>query len=141
MEIFGDASQLPKFTPTHICCDICARSCNCLSCHPNDTSTCSTEEVEVLTTCICSIPEKECTYSAELEKKIMAYRDNVYTALHPTASYLLNYQLATGLTDGTIKRICSNYTSITNTFQLVDMGVIHPDHADALLKIVNQHNE
>ena len=131
METFLEESMtVNKPCPKHVCCDVCAQVCKCDGCRSqNQHSTLRPQSPSIT----------KDHYAKDLELRLLQYRSDVFKSQHPTASYFLGYQLNVGLTDNVIKQICSNYSNIISPFCLLDMGVVHPHHADCIFQFIQEY--
>ncbi len=117
MEVFLDKSincDIKKPYPQHSCCDTCSQTCQCNGCKVKNVS----QPLPQPSPDSC-LQSSNVSYAKDLEHELIEYRSSVFKSQHPTASYLLGYQMSVGFIDDVIKQICTNYLKIKSPFCLL----------------------
>ncbi len=145
MSSFGDPSQASKPNELHLCCDICAKKCQCGHCIG------VIESLELESVDLSEFAETE-SLSPPNPKQVLpkAIRDVIRQDLErfryelclqspePNAALIIGLELSTGLSDRLITHIVKQYNEIFVEQDLIDMGVPMA-HANTILSILRSH--
>lgn len=123
-----------------LCCDMCAMTCSCGSCHLPESylyfkeltdkilkkPTCRTTTARLLT------DKQEC-----IKAQLLEYRRQLCErAAVPSASLMVGIEISTGIPDSLIESIAQDYTLVQCTEDLINLGVTSPEHADVFFGII-----
>ena len=145
MSTFGDPSQVPKPSKLHLCCDICAKRCQCGHC-TNIIASLQLESVD-----LCELAETESLSPPSPKRHVpKAIRDAMKQEMEryryefcmqspqPNATLIVGLELSTGLSDRLITNIVKQCHEISEEQDVIDMGV-PTEHASTFLNIIKSH--
>ena len=145
MSTFGDPCQVPKPSELHLCCDVCAKRCQCGQC-TNMIASLKMESVhlsELAETEPLSPPSPKRRVSKAIrdamKQEMERYRyEFCIQSPHPNAALIIGLELSTGLSDRLITNIVKQCQDISEEQDLIDMGV-PTEHANTFISIVKSH--